>query len=376
MPSLLFSELTLRSTTFRNRIWVAPLCQYSVFGKDGVPGDWHLVHLGGMAVGGAGLVLCEATAVCAEGRITERDTGIWNDTQVEAWSRITAFIRSQGAVAGIQLAHAGRKASLWPDWGTVVTGKSMAEGGSGTSVSHADGGWPTVAPSAVAFGGLARPAALDAQGIERVITLFADAAGRAVEAGFEVIELHAAHGYLFHEFLSPLSNVRDDGYGGDLAARARLLLETVRAVRSRVGSEVPLLVRLSATDYTDGGVTPEETAIVSRWIIDAGGDLIDVSTGGNVPDAVIPVGPSYQVPYAEHVRAASGVPVAAVGIITTPEQAEQILASGQADAVFFGREMMRDPHFALRAAHRLGEAIDYWPGQYRTAHWREHETQS
>jgi 2,4-dienoyl-CoA reductase-like NADH-dependent reductase (Old Yellow Enzyme family) len=355
----LFEPLTIRGTTMRNRIWVAPLCQYTIEKKDGVPQDWHLVHLGSMAAGGAGLVMAEATAVTPEGRISPQDTGIWNDEQADAWSRVTAFIHSQGAAAGIQLAHAGRKASVWSEWGTDRKGTVPAD----------EGGWQSVSASALPFPGYDAPVPLDASGIHEVVEQFRAAARRAVDAGFDVVEIHAAHGYLLHQFLSPLSNDRTDEYGGSLANRARLLLAVVTAVRAAVGAAIPVLVRFSATDYADGGWDEEQTAIVAGWAADAGADFFDISSGGNVSGVRIPVGPGYQVPLAEYVKGKAAVSVSAVGLITTPAQAEAVVSSGQADAVMLGREMMRDPHFALRAAHELGVDLDYWPPQYLRARW-------
>jgi 2,4-dienoyl-CoA reductase-like NADH-dependent reductase (Old Yellow Enzyme family) len=357
--SLLFSPLTIRATTLRNRLWVAPLCQYSVDLEDGVPTDWHLVHLGSFARGGAGLVMTEATGVSPEARISAEDTGIWNDEQRDAWARITAFIHSQGAAAGIQLAHAGRKGSQFREWGPEHGTRPIGAGG-----------WQTVAPSAVAFTGYAAPVALDEEGIARVVADFAEAAARSVDAGFDVLELHAAHGYLVHQFLSPLSNHRTDSYGGSLENRARLLLEIVRAVRARVGGDVPLVVRFSATDWVEGGWDQAQTATVAAWARDAGADHFDVSTGGLVADAKIVTGPGYQVPFAEFVKEEAGVEVSAVGLITTAAQAEAVLQSKQADAVMMGREMMRDPHFPLRAAHELGVELDYFPRPYHRARWR------
>lgn len=357
---MLFRPLTIRGVTIRNRIWVAPLCQYSVESRDGVPGDWHLVHLGSMAAGGAGLVVAEASAISPEGRISDKDTGIWNERQRDAWSRIVAFLHSQGAIAGIQLAHAGRKASVWPEWGTGRDGTMAVE----------DGGWSTVSASSVPFGNYDAPVALDLAGINEVVSDFVRAAIRSVEAGFDLLELHAAHGYLLHQFLSPLSNLRDDEYGGSLENRARLLLRVVREVRAAVGTEVPVLVRFSATDYTEGGWDEQQTASVAAWARAAGADLFDISSGGNISGATIPVSAGYQVRFAEYVRMHGGVQTSAVGLITTAGQAEEILQSGRADAVFLGREMMRDPHFGLRAAHELGTDLDYWPSQYLRAKWR------
>ncbi|RZS67859.1 2,4-dienoyl-CoA reductase-like NADH-dependent reductase (Old Yellow Enzyme family) [Agromyces ramosus] len=352
----LFRPITIRGLTIRNRVWVPPLCQYSVTARDGVPHDWHLVHLGAMAAGGAGLVVAEATAVGPEGRISDYDTGLWNDEQAEAWSRITRFIRSQGAASGIQLAHAGRKASVWPE--TIRRSGSQPLD---------EGGWTTVAPSAVAFDGLREPVALDEAGVLGVIEEFRLAARRAVDAGFDVVELHAAHGYLVHQFLSPLSNRRDDRWGGPLENRARLLLELVRVVRAQIGERMPLFVRFSATDWAEGGWDEEQTAIVARWAQDAGADFFDVSTGGLVAHVRIPVGPGYQAHLAEYVGDRADVRVSAVGRITMPEQAERLVAAGEVDAVMFGKAMMRDPHFALRAAHELGADTSMWPLQYLRA---------
>ncbi|MET4781735.1 NADH:flavin oxidoreductase/NADH oxidase [Glaciihabitans sp. UYNi722] len=352
----IFAPLTVRSTTFRNRIWVAPMCEYSVERADGVPTDWHLVHLGSFARGGAGLVMTEASAVSADGRISPQDTGIYSDEQRDAWSRIVDFIHSQGAAAAIQLAHAGRKASTYRPWdekhGTIPV---------------AEGGWQSVAPSAVAFTGYADPIALDRAAIATIVANFAAAARRAIDAGFDLLELHAAHGYLVHQFLSPLSNQRDDEYGGSLENRARLLLEIVRAVRAEAGDQVALFVRFSATDWAEGGWDQEQTATVAAWAKDAGADLFDVSTGGLVAGTTVPVGPGYQVPFADYIKHESSVEVTAVGLITEPQQAEDIVASGRADAVMLGRELLRDPHFPLRAAHALGYDPPYWPQQYLRA---------
>lgn len=350
--SRLFTPLTLRDVTFRNRAWVSPMCQYS--SVDGRPTDWHLVHLGGLARGGAGLVFTEATAVRADGRISPDDAGIWTDEQAEDYRRITTFIRGQGAVAGIQLAHAGRKASTYAPW----RGRG--------SVPSSEGGWPTVAPSAVPFGGYATPGAMSTADLAALVRDWATAAGRAVDAGFEVLELHAAHGYLLHEFLSPLSNRRDDAYGGTLGNRARLLTEIVDAVRDAVPTGTPLFVRLSATDWHDGGLTVAEAADVAADLAGHGVDLIDVSSGGNVREQQIVVGPGYQVPFAREIRARSGLPVAAVGLITEPAQAEKILAEESADAVLLARALLREPSWPQRAAQELGDDIP-WPAQYDRA---------
>ncbi|WP_447647836.1 NADH:flavin oxidoreductase/NADH oxidase [Microbacterium forte] len=354
--SILFSPLSIRSSTFRNRLWVSPMCMYSAV--DGVVQEWHHTHLAQFASGGAGLIVAEATAVVPEGRISPRDAGLWNDEQRDAWAPIVEAIHSRGAAAGIQLAHAGRKASTWWPWAD--------ERG---SVPETDGGWTTTAPSAIAFEGFAAPVALDAAGIDAVVAGFAAATRRALDAGFDVLEVHGAHGYLLHQFLSPLSNLRDDEYGGSLENRARLLLRVVDAIREVAGDDVPVFVRISATDHAEGGFTPEEAATVSTWVTEHGADLIDVSSGGLVAHQQISVFPGYQVPLAETVRQGGRIPVSAVGLITAAEQAEQVLADGAADAIFAGREWLRDPHFALRAAHELGTDIT-WPPQYERAHWR------
>ncbi|MGB8652476.1 MAG: NADH:flavin oxidoreductase/NADH oxidase [Mycobacteriales bacterium] len=348
--STLFQPLTLRGTTLRNRVVVSPMCQYSCV--DGLPTDWHLVHLGSRAVGGAGLVLTEASAVSPEGRISPDDAGLWDEAQAERWARVTAFVKAQGAVPGVQLAHAGRKASTYRPWhekrGTVPV---------------EEGGWPTVAPSAVAFGRYAVPRELDAEGIAKVVTDFRAAAERAQRAGFEVIELHAAHGYLLHQFLSPLANTRTDAYGGSFTGRSRLLLEVVAAVREVFAG--PLLVRISGTDWVEGGWTVDDSVRLAPLLAAAGVDLVDVSSGGLHHAQQIPVGPGYQVPLAEAVRAA-GIPTGAVGLITEPKQAEEILTSGQADVVLLARELLRDPYWPLRAATELGDEIT-WPKQYERA---------
>ena len=354
--SLLFSPLPLRSLVLRNRLWVSPMCMYSAV--DGVPQEWHHTHLAQFASGGAGLIVAEATAVIPEGRISPRDTGLWNDAQRDAWAPIVAAVHARGARIGVQLAHAGRKASTWWPW--------APEQG---SVPLTEGGWPTVAPSAIAFEGFAEPAALDAAGIAAVVEAFAAAARRALDAGFDVLEIHGAHGYLLHEFLSPLSNRRDDAYGGSLENRARLLLEVTEAVRAVAGEDVPLFVRISATDHAPGGFTAEEAAQVGEWAVARGADLIDVSSGGLVAHQRIDVHPGYQVPLAAAVRRGGRIPSSAVGLLTSGAQAESVLAEGAADAIFAGREWLRDPHFGLRAAHELGDEIA-WPDQYLRARWR------
>ena len=347
----LFEPLAFGDVTIRNRIAVSPMCEYSAV--DGVPNDWHMVHLGSRAVGGAGLVFTEATAVSPEGRISPADTGLWNDAQRDAWARIVRFIASHGAVAGIQLAHAGRKASTDVPWR------------GGKALSAAQGAWTTLAPSAVAFdAGYPDPVALDTAGIDKVIADFVAATARAREAGFRVIELHAAHGYLLHEFLSPLSNRRDDQHGGLLANRARLLREVVAAVRTQWPASFPLFVRVSATDWTEGGWDIDECVELARWLKQDGVDLIDCSSGGNVPRATIPVGPGYQVPFAARIRREAGIATGAVGLITDARQAEGILDRGEADLILMARESLRDPYFPRRAAAELGVRIPV-PEQYQ-----------
>lgn len=357
MTSALFSPLPIRSVTTKNRVWVSPMCQYSCENKDGVVNDWHLVHLGSFARGGAGLVMAEATAVLPEGRITPWDTGIWNDEQRDAWARVTEFIKGQGAVPAIQLQHAGRKASTYRAWS-----------GDG-SVPMDDGGWKTVGPSPLAFPGYEAPVALDDVGIADVVAAFGRAARRALAAGFEVIEIHGAHGYLIHQFLSPLSNQRADAWGGSLENRARLLLDIVREVRSSVGEDVPIFVRVSATDWLEPeGLILDESVTVAGWVREAGGDVMDVSTGGNITGATIPVGPGYQVPHASAIKSGARILTAAVGLITSAAQAESIVASGDADAVFVARQFMRDPHLPMRWAHALGVEIAL-PDQYSRGAW-------
>lgn len=349
--SRLFEPLTLRGSTARNRIWVAPMCQYS--SVDGMPDDWHLVHLGARAVGGAGLVMTEATAVSPEGRISPADAGIWNDEQAQAWSRVAGFIRSQGALAAMQLAHAGRKASTRRPW----DGRGV--------VPPAEGGWTPVGPSATAYPGLAEPVALDAEGIAGVRADFVAAARRALSAGFDAVEIHAAHGYLLHSFLSPLSNDRTDEYGGDLAGRMRLVLQVVEDVRAVWPEDRPLLLRISASDWLDGGWTVEDSVLLAKEAAARGVDLVDCSSGGNAPSS-IPLEPGYQVPFAAAVRSGAGVPTGAVGLITEPAQAEAIVADGSADVVLLARELLRDPHWPLRAAAELGLEVPL-PEQYARA---------
>ena len=358
MTQHLLAPITLRDLTVRNRIWVPPMCQYSVAAQDGVATDWHLMHYGSFARGGAGAVILEATGVVPEGRIAPQDLGLWNDAQRDALQPIVDLVHSQGAVAGIQLAHAGRKASTEPEWGTPHPGASLSE---------ADGGWRTVGPSALAYADLAEPEALDEAGIDAVVDAFAAAADRAVQAGIDLIEIHGAHGYLLHEFLSPLSNHRTDGYGGDLAGRARLLLRIVDAVRERIPGGMPLLVRLSATEWVEGGFDLDEATEVVTWLGEHGVDMVDVSSGGNAEGARIPVGPGYQTTLAAHLREHTEVAISAVGMIDEPFQAEHVLATGQADVVRVGRAFLREPSWGLHAALALRGDGEIVPPQYRRA---------
>ena len=349
----LFSPFTQRSVTLRNRIVVAPMCQYSA--EEGLPNEWHQVHLGSRAVGGSSLVITEAAAVLPEGRISPWDAGIWNDAQAEGWAKIVRFVEGTGAVAGMQLAHAGRKASVDVPW----------RGGARLDV--AEGGWQPVAPSAISHdpaGPL--PTVLDAAGIRAVVHGFRDAARRAADAGFHLVEIHAAHGYLLHEFLSPLANERTDEYGGSFDNRVRLLLEVAEAVRRVWPEELPLWARISATDWAEGGWDLDASIELARRLAAVGVDLIDVSSGGLVRHQQVTVGPGYQVPFAERIRREAGIATGAVGLITQPEQAEAIIASEQADVVLLAREMLRDPYFPRRAAHALNAELNP-PNQYRRA---------
>lgn len=351
MSHSLFSSLTLRSLTFKNRIFVSPMCQYS--SHDGLPGAWHLVHLGSRAIGGAACVIQEASAVSPEGRITSYDAGIWNDAQAAAYRPITQFIKDNGAVPGVQIAHAGRKASTSVPWADRKT--------------PAANSWQVIAPSALPFDEHSpQPAAIDEQDIPKLIGQFVNAAEHSLTAGFDVIEIHAAHGYLLHEFLSPLSNRRTDRYGGSLENRMRLVLEVADAVRKIWPQHLPVFVRISASDWTDGGWDLQQSIALCSKLKDIGIDFIDVSSGGNVPHAKIPVGPGYQVPFAAAIKRDVKIPTGAVGLITEPEQAEQMISSGQADAVLLARELLRDPYWPLHAAHKLGVDIE-WPKQYDRA---------
>ena len=351
--SALFQPLRLREVTLRNRVAVSPMCQYSA--SDGVPNEWHLVHLGSRAVGGAGLVIAEASAVSPEGRITPYDTGLWSDAQAEAWAPVARFVAQHGAVPGIQLAHAGRKASTDAPW---RGGRPLAEGARG---------WRPVGPSPLPFAeGYPVPRELTADEIEAVVGAFRDAARRADEAGFQVVEIHMAHGYLLHQFLSPLTNRRTDEYGGPLENRMRLPLDVARAVREAFPVEHPVLARISATDWVEGGWDLEPSIVLARELRERGVDLVDCSSGGAVADAKVPLGPGYQVPFAAAIRERAGVPTGAVGLITEPAQAEAIVAGGKADLVLLAREMLRDPHWPLHAAQVLGAEAS-WPVQYLRA---------
>ncbi len=349
----LFDTLKLRDVVLKNRIAIPPMCQYSA--QDGLAADWHFVHYGSRAVGGAALMIVEATAVCPEGRISPHDLGLWNEQQIEPLARIARFAQEQGCVAAVQLAHAGRKASVGAGWQSQGTLAASA------------GGWQPVAPSPIAFGdNSALPTALDEAGIRRLVGDFAAAARRARDAGFRAIEIHAAHGYLLHQFLSPLANRRTDAYGGSFEKRTRLLREVLVAVRAEWPEHLPLLVRLSATDWVDGGWNADETVELCCGLKALGVDLVDVSSGGLVPSAVIPVGPGFQTGFAARVRHEAGIPTAAVGLITTPAQADHIVRGGQADLVLLGREHLRNPYWSLSAAQALGHPLA-WPLQYLRA---------
>ncbi|NMM93790.1 NADH:flavin oxidoreductase/NADH oxidase [Bifidobacterium oedipodis] len=352
----LFDPITLRELTVRNRIWLPPMDTYSAFARDGRPTPFHYQHYVSRALGGFGMVIVEATAVAPEGRISPCDVGLWADWQIDSWRWIVDDIKAAGATAAIQLNHAGRKAS---------TG-CFAVGYEGQTVPAEAGGWPTVAPSEIAFGGLDKPRALSVDEIHGIVGAFAAAAGRAVAAGFQAIEIHAAHGYLISQFLDPLSNERDDEYGGDLEGRSRFLVQIVDAVREVIGEDVPLLVRVSATDWAAGGWDLDQTIALSRILKEHGVDLVDVSTGGIIAGVSVPVKPGYQVPFSEQIRTKADVPVTAVGLITKPKQAAKVLARGEADAVEIGRAGLRDPYWPLRAADKLGVPVADvpYPRQY------------
>lgn len=351
--SKLFSPLTIKNITLKNRIAISPMCQYSAV--DGFANDWHLVHLGSRAVGGAALVIQEATAVSPEGRITPADLGLYHDEQIEKLQQITGFIRQQGAVAAIQLAHAGRKASC------AIPAKG------GKQLQIVEGGWKTVSASPLPFHPEdAAPEELDTNGLKKVISDFKHAAERAFKAGYQVIEIHAAHGYLIHQFLSPLSNLRKDKYGGSFENRIRLLLEIIAEVQTEWPNDLPLFVRISATDWADGGWDTEEAVKLSAILKEMGIDLIDCSSGGLVPTANIPFGPGYQVAFAQEIKKETGILTGAVGMITDAEQAENILNTDQADLILIARESLRNPYFGLNAAGTLKNEID-WPVQYLRA---------
>jgi 2,4-dienoyl-CoA reductase-like NADH-dependent reductase (Old Yellow Enzyme family) len=351
--SKLFEPLQIGTVTLKNRLAVSPMCEYS--SVDGYANDWHLVHLGSRAVGGAGLIITEATAVSPEGRITPDDLGIWKDEHISFLQRITSFLKDHGSVAAIQLAHAGRKASAQSPW----------KGGG--PVRAAEEPWQTVAPSASPFAeGWHTPVALDKDGIKKVLDDFRSAALRSVEAGFQIIEIHAAHGYLLHEFYSPLSNQRTDDYGGSFENRVRLLAEVVETVQDAVGNAFPLIVRISATDWVDGGWTVDDSVRLARLLKEKGVQLIDCSSGGNTPSAKIPVGPLYQVPAAHRIRNEAGIMTGAVGLITTGNEAEDVLQAGSADLIIMARQFLRDPYFPLHAAKELGVDVA-WPLQYQRA---------
>jgi 2,4-dienoyl-CoA reductase-like NADH-dependent reductase (Old Yellow Enzyme family) len=349
----LFEPLKLRDITLSNRIAIPPMCQYSA--RDGVAQDWHFVHYGSRAVGGAALMIFEATAVAPEGRISPGDMGLWGEQHVAPLARIVDFTKEQGCVPAIQLAHAGRKASVALGWQPQRT------------LNEGEGGWAIIAPSELAFGeGYAVPHEMDDSAIRQVIAQFGEAARRALEAGFQAVELHAAHGYLLHQFLSPLTNHRSDAWGGSFENRTRLVREVVAAVRAVWPERLPLLIRLSATDWVEGGWNADETVALCRVLKGMGVDLVDVSTAGLVPTAKIPVGPGFQTEFAARVRHEAGIATAAVGLITSPEQADHIVRSGQADLVLLGREILRNPYWPLAAAQALGQALP-WPRQYLRA---------
>lgn len=354
MASLLFSPLSIKSITLKNRVVISPMCQYSSI--DGFANDWHLVHLGSRASGGAGLVIQEATAVAPEGRISPEDLGIWKDEHIEKLKAITAFIKSQNAVPGIQLAHAGRKASVSSPWK------------GNKKLQSSEGGWQTIAPSAIPYHDTEAflPEALDKNGIQKLISDFKSATKRAVEAGYEVLEIHAAHGYLNHQFLSPLSNSRTDEYGGSFENRIRFTMEVLEAVQSEWPVDLPLFVRISATDWAEGGWNIEESIQFSEILKEKGVDLIDVSSGGLVSHQKIPLEPGYQVPFAEKIKTETGILTGAVGLITEATQAEAILQSEKADLVLFARESLRNPNLGLDFARALGDDVA-WPPQYERA---------
>jgi 2,4-dienoyl-CoA reductase-like NADH-dependent reductase (Old Yellow Enzyme family) len=349
----LFSAFEIKSVHFKNRIVISPMCQYSA--EDGFANDWHLVHLGSRAVGGAGLIIAEACAVVPEGRISPFDLGLWKDEHIQSLKRITTFIEAQGSVPGIQLAHAGRKASCAQPWK------------GGEMLRKDEGGWQTFAPTAIAFNEMyPMPISLTIEGIQKVINSFKLAAKRALDAGFKVIEIHAAHGYLIHEFFSPFSNQRTDAYGGSFQNRIRILCEIVTAIQEVWPTNLPIFVRISATDWVDGGWNIDESIELSSILKEMGIDLIDCSSGGNISNVRIPLAPGYQVPFSKKIKEATGILTGTVGLITDAQQAENILLNEEADLILFARESLRNPYLPLNAAFALNEKID-WPIQYDRA---------
>ena len=353
--SKLFEPITIRNLTVRNRVWIPPMCQYSCENQDGIVSNWHRIHYSEWAIGGAGLIIAEATGVSPIGRISPWCAGIWSQAHADAWKTVVDSVHEFGGKIGIQLAHAGRK------------GSTHRESSGIGSVAVTEGGWQTVSASTIPFEGYESPRALAIDELEGIKTDFVEAAKRAVSVGFDLLEIHAAHGYLMHQFLSPISNDRSDIYGGSLENRARLLVETVIAVRAAIGDEMPLAVRFSATDWIEGGWTEAETATVAQWCLDAGADLFDISSAGLSLAQKLEVGPGYQVPLAEFVGEKVDAPVTAVGMITTGTQAEEILQNGIVDVIMIGRAALGDPFWALRAAKELGETLEYFPHQLRRA---------
>ena len=352
--SKLFTPLKIKGIELKNRIAVSPMCQYS--SVKGMPNDWHLVHLGSRAVGGAGLILTEATAVSPEGKISPDDLGIWNDEQMNAYKRITSFIKSQNSVSGIQLAHAGRKASTYSPW--KGNGEVKAE----------NGGWQSLAPSPIPFSeNFPHPKELSKEDIQTIIDQLTQSAKRSIDAGFEVIELHFAHGYLVHEFYSPISNQRKDNYGGTLENRCRFAIEIAKSVRQVIPGGTPLFARISSTDWVEGGWDIDQSVQLANWLKDIGVDLIDCSSGGNVPKAKIPTAPGYQIPFSERIKKETKILTGGVGLITTAEQAEEIISSGKADIVLLARQMLHEPYFALNAAKNLNVDLEDFPKQYLRA---------
>ena len=351
----LFEPISIRNLTTRNRVWIPPMCQYSCENMDGVVGNWALVHYTSFAKGGAGLIIAEATGVTPEGRISPWCAGIWNDEQAQAWKNVVDSVHLNGGKIGIQLAHAGRKGSTHVEWTGVG------------SVAIEEGGWETVSSTDQAFEGYAAPRKLELSELDGIRSAFVAAARRAVSAGFDLLEIHAAHGYLLHQFLSPITNQRDDIYGGSLENRARLLIEVVLAVRAEIGDDLPLIVRFSASDWIEGGWTEADTALVAKWCEDAGADMFDISSAGLSMAQKLNIGPGYQVPLAEFVGERVEAPVSAVGMITTGTQAEEILSHGIVDVIMIGRAALGDPFWPIRAAKEMGVELDYIPKRYRRA---------